>query len=133
MGIPEKVQAEALMSEKYNLLRKAAVVHKQVRADAMQFIQPGRTMVEICERIENNVRTLIEANGLEAGIAFPTGCSLNHCAAHYTPNTGDKTVLQYGDVCKIDFGTHVNGIFTFQDFRILLLFLIKIFFSFFFF
>ena len=42
-------------------------------------------------------------------MAFPTGCSLNHCAAHYTPNAGDKTVLQYDDVCKIDFGTHING------------------------
>ncbi|CAJ0906175.1 11133_t:CDS:2, partial [Entrophospora sp. SA101] len=29
-------------------------------------------------------------------------------ASHYTPNSGDKTVLQYDDVCKIDFGTHVN-------------------------
>ena len=66
-------------------------------------------MVEIVERIELNVRTLIEANGLKAGHAFPTGCSLNNCAAHYTPNTGDTTVLQYGDVCKIDFGTQVNG------------------------
>lgn len=37
------------------------------------------------------------------------GCSLNHVAAHWTPNSGDKTVLQYDDVCKIDFGTHVNG------------------------
>ena len=43
-------------------------------------------------------------------MAFPTGCSLNHCAAHYTPNTGDTTVLQADDVCKIDFGTHINGI-----------------------
>ena len=43
------------------------------------------------------------------GLAFPTGCSLNHVAAHYTPNAGDETVLQYDDVCKIDFGTHING------------------------
>jgi methionyl aminopeptidase len=34
---------------------------------------------------------------------------LNHCAAHYTPNAGDKTVLGIDDVMKIDFGTHVNG------------------------
>jgi methionyl aminopeptidase len=34
---------------------------------------------------------------------------LNHVAAHYTPNTGDNTVLGYDDVCKIDFGTHING------------------------
>ena len=46
---------------------------------------------------------------ISVGLAFPTGCSLNHCAAHYTPNAGDKTVLQYDDVCKIDFGTHING------------------------
>ena len=42
-----------------------------------------------------------------SGLAFPTGCSLNHCAAHYTPNAGDNTVLQYDDVMKVDFGTHV--------------------------
>jgi methionine aminopeptidase len=30
-------------------------------------------------------------------------------AAHWTPNAGDKTVLQYDDVMKLDFGTHVDG------------------------
>jgi methionyl aminopeptidase len=54
---------------------------------------------------------MINEKGLEAGLAFPTGCSLNHCAAHYTPNAGDPTVLQYDDVCKIDFGTHINGMY----------------------
>ena len=44
-----------------------------------------------------------------AGIAFPTGCSINECAAHYTPNPGDDTVLGKDDVMKIDFGTQVNG------------------------
>ena len=45
----------------------------------------------------------------QAGIAFPTGCSLNWVAAHYTPNAGDDTVLQYDDVMKLDFGTHIGG------------------------
>lgn len=67
------------------------------------------TMIQICEELENTARKLIAENGLKAGLAFPTGCSLNHCAAHYTPNAGDPTVLQYDDVCKIDFGTHING------------------------
>lgn len=61
------------------------------------------------ERLEDCSRKLIKENKLNAGLAFPTGCSLNHCAAHYTPNAGDTTVLQYDDVCKIDFGTHING------------------------
>ena len=63
----------------------------------------------VSERLETASRKLINENGLSAGLAFPTGCSLNHCAAHYTPNAGDPTVLQYDDVCKIDFGTHING------------------------
>lgn len=61
------------------------------------------------ETLEGIARKLIDEKGLEAGLAFPTGCSLNHCAAHYTPNEGDKTVLKADDICKIDFGTHING------------------------
>jgi len=63
----------------------------------------------MCEQIENMTRTLVVENGLEAGIGFPTGCSINHCAAHFTPNGGDKTVLQAGDVMKIDFGVQIEG------------------------
>lgn len=68
-------------------------------------------MIEICEELESVARKLIREDGLKAGLAFPTGCSRNHCAAHYTPNAGDTTVLQYDDVTKIDFGTHINGEF----------------------
>eukprot|EP00434_Breviolum_minutum_P021447 symbB.v1.2.018926.t1/scaffold1517.1/size114154/9 len=50
----------------------------------------------------------LSANGLEAGWGFPTGCSLNWVAAHYTPNYGDETVLQFDDVCKLDFGVQVG-------------------------
>lgn len=35
--------------------------------------------------------------------------SSSRVAAHWTPNTGDKTVLQSDDVMKLDFGTHVDG------------------------
>jgi len=66
-------------------------------------------LFDICNTLESTVTTLVQAKELECGIAFPTGCSINRCAAHYTPNTGDDTVLQYDDVMKIDFGTHVNG------------------------
>lgn len=74
-----------------------------------RWIKPGMTMIQICEELENTARKLIAENGLKAGLAFPTGCSRNHCAAHYTPNAGDPTVLEYDDVTKIDFGTHING------------------------
>merc|ERR1719400_316376 len=66
-------------------------------------------MIDICEELEKTSRALIAENGLEAGLAFPTGCSRNHVAAHYTPNAGDNTVLEYDDVVKMDFGTHIKG------------------------
>lgn len=93
----------------YNEARLAAEAHRQVRKHVKEFIKPGMKMIDICERLETASRALINEKGLEAGLAFPTGCSLNHVAAHYTPNGGDETVLQYDDVCKIDFGTHING------------------------
>ena len=52
------------------------------------------TMIEICEKLEAKSRQLIDELGLERGLAFPTGCSLNNVAAHYTPNAGDTTVLK---------------------------------------
>nr|KAJ3420887.1 Methionine aminopeptidase 2B [Polyrhizophydium stewartii] len=105
----EKRHIERIQTDLYNEARHAAEVHRQVRRYAQSKIRPGMTMVEICEMIENGTRTLIQERGLDAGIGFPTGCSLNHCAAHYTPNAGDTTVLQYDDVVKIDFGTHIKG------------------------
>lgn len=101
----ERMQYETILNE----VREAAEVHRQVRAYAKKIMKPGMLMIDICNAIEDGTRALIKENGLDRGIGFPTGCSLNFCAAHYTPNSGDKTVLQYDDVCKIDFGTHVNG------------------------
>jgi methionyl aminopeptidase len=92
-------------------LRKGAEIQKQVRRFAQRIIKPGRKLIDICEELEeyNRKLTATELKGLDAGIGFPTGCSLNHVAAHYTPNAGDNTVLGYDDVCKIDFGTHIHG------------------------
>jgi methionyl aminopeptidase len=69
-------------------------------------------LMDICNEIESTNRKLIEANGLDAGIAFPTGCSINHCAAHYTPNIGDETTLKFDDIMKIDYGSHIKGLMT---------------------
>lgn len=93
----------------YNLIRRAAEAHRQVRQYAQSAIKPGMTMTEIAELVEDGTRAVVEAQGFESGIGFPTGVSLNECAAHYTPNAGDKRVLQASDVLKVDFGVHVKG------------------------
>ncbi|CAL4899714.1 unnamed protein product [Urochloa decumbens] len=105
----EKRELERLQKPIYNSVRRAAEVHRQVRNYMRNIVKPGMLMIDLCETLENMVRKLIKENGLQAGIAFPTGCSLNWVAAHWTPNSGDKTVLQYDDVMKLDFGTHIDG------------------------
>lgn len=95
---------------KYNDLRKGAEVHRTVRKYAQEHIKPGMSMIEIANLIEDAVRALSEGESCkQAGVGFPTGLSLNDCAAHYTPNKGDTTVLKYDDVMKVDIGVHING------------------------
>ena len=105
----EKREIERLESDMINEVRQAAEVHREVRKYMRTIAKPGILMSDLCEKLEDSVRKLIDERGLEAGIAFPTGCSLNYVAAHWTPNSGDKTVLQYDDVMKLDFGTQING------------------------
>ena len=105
----EKRYLDRLNSDLYDTLREAAEVHRQVRRWSQSWIKPGIKLTDMCELLENKNRELVGERGLERGIAFPTGCSLNHVAAHYTPNTGDNTVLGYDDVMKVDFGTQING------------------------
>lgn len=106
----EKRARERASEAQVQDLRLAAEVHRQVRTWAQSWIKPGIPLMLLTDRIEKKLNTLIEKDGLHRGQAFPTGCSINHVAAHYTPNSGDeKVVLQYDDVMKVDFGTQVNG------------------------
>lgn len=106
----EKRYLERASFDAYNDLRKAAEVHRTVRKYAQSMIKPGMLMWDIGENIENATRALTgNMHPHDAGVGFPTGLSLNHCAAHYTPNKGDKTVLGQNDVLKVDIGVHVNG------------------------
>ncbi|XP_069990254.1 methionine aminopeptidase 2 isoform X2 [Penaeus vannamei] len=109
MNSDEKKALETSFEEMYREIRIGAEVHRTTRKYFKENVKPGMSMIEICHMIEETNRKLIKENGLKAGLAFPTGCSINHCAAHYTPNSGDKTVLNYDDVCKIDYGIHING------------------------
>ena len=97
-----------------------------MRNYARKTIKPGMRMIDIANMIEDGTRALVEENGMESGVGFPTGLSLNNCAAHYSPNSGDTigrptvpafetlnhlsiSVLQQGDVMKVDFGVQVKG------------------------
>ena len=77
------------------------------------------TMTEIAEIIEDGTRALVEECGLESGVGFPTGLSVNEVAAHYTPNAGDKQgqslpsyfkATDYAEpVCSPEEGGYIKG------------------------
>lgn len=103
-------------AEHWSDVRKGAEIHRRVRRVIKDKIVPGMKLMDIADMIENSTRKFTGAEDLLAmenpksqGIGFPTGLSLNHCAAHFTPNAGDKTVLKYEDVMKVDYGVQING------------------------
>jgi len=63
-------------------------------------------------------RLLVEETGkvfkkekeMKKGIAFPVCASVNNCINHYSPlaSEGD-TILQKGDLVKLDLGAHIDG------------------------
>lgn len=105
----EKRNLEKFDADRIRDIREAAEVHRQVRYDFQRWVKPGMSLIDIVNRIESGTKALVGKDGLKRGWGFPTGVSLNHIAAHYTPNYGDKTVLQYDDVMKVDFGVQING------------------------
>ena len=111
----EKRHLDNLNSDFLSDYRQAAETHRQVRQWAQKNIKPGQTLTEIADGIEGSVRRLVGHDGLSegdakvAGMGFPLGLNLDEIAAHFSPNAGNKTVLQQNNVMKVDIGVHVNG------------------------
>jgi methionyl aminopeptidase len=112
----EKRHLDRTKDDFLSTYRQGAEVHRQVRQYAQRMIKPGMSLTEIAENIENSTRALTEHPGLEegdalrGGVGFPTGLNINHIAAHYSPNAGNKVVLEEQDVMKVDIGVHLNGL-----------------------
>jgi len=82
---------------------EAGRIASEARNRAEKAVRPGMKVLEICEAVEGFMR--------ERGArpAFPCNVSLNEVAAHYTADFDDSTVVQEGDVVKIDLGAHLDG------------------------
>ncbi|KIV88614.1 methionine aminopeptidase 2-1 [Exophiala mesophila] len=111
----EKRHLDRINNDFLQEYRQGAEAHRQVRKWCHAHIKPGMSLTEIAEGIEDSTRALTGHPGLEegdnikGGVGFPTGLSINHIAAHYTPNAGNKWILGEKDVMKVDYGVHING------------------------
>ena len=96
--------------------KKAAKVHRKVRTEFRKLIDSGKVKGMKYFDIANHIEELIEKESkfqsndpFKSGIGFPIGLSINECAAHWTPNPGEKRVLEETDLVKVDFGVHYDG------------------------
>lgn len=96
----QKEEEKETPEDKY---RRAGKIASQVRAEILPQIKIGARALDICEAAEARI---LELGG---GIGFPTNCSLNEVAAHYTSHEEDTTVIQEGDIVKFDLGVHIDG------------------------
>ncbi len=91
---------EKKVLEKY---KKAGEIAKKVKKFAKSRIKPGMTHLEVAEMIDDKITEL------GAKPSFPADVSVNDCAAHYCPYYQDKSVLNKGDLVKVDMGAHIDG------------------------
>ncbi len=99
-GEETEEEEEEAPEEKY---RRAGKIARQVREEILPQIKVGARVFDLCEAAESRI---IELGG---GIGFPTNISINEVAAHYTSPEEDTTLIQEGDVVKLDIGVHIDG------------------------
>lgn len=101
-------------------LLQSAIIHKKVRKHIKEeLLKPqdcNVKLIDLAKDIESHIAKLTNYNPtdpLAGGVAFPTGLSVNSCAAHWTPNPNDTfQTLKNDDLIKIDWGVHINGAIT---------------------
>ncbi len=86
--------------EKEKIIQAGKIASKVI-AYAKNLIKPGMPLLEIAEKIEQQIKDL----GGEP--AFPTNLSINEIAAHYTPSNEDTTTAT--GLLKVDLGVHIDG------------------------
>ncbi|MFX1474396.1 MAG: type II methionyl aminopeptidase [Promethearchaeota archaeon] len=93
---PEEIDPE----EKY---RQAGKIASQVRDEIASKIKIGARAFDLCEAAEARI---LELGGR---LAFPTNISINEVAAHYSSPENDATIIEEGDIVKLDLGVHIDG------------------------
>ncbi|XP_057519339.1 ERBB-3 BINDING PROTEIN 1-like [Amaranthus tricolor] len=77
--------------------------------------KPKAKIVDVCEKgdsfINENTANMYKnvKKKIERGVAFPTCISVNSVVCHFSPLASDESVLEEGDMVKIDMGCHIDG------------------------
>jgi len=82
---------------------KSGEIASSVLKLAREHVVEGRLVEEICEELEDIIRS-------KGGVmAFPCNISQNSEAAHYSAAPGDERKIERGAIVKVDIGVQVDG------------------------
>lgn len=87
----------------------AGEIHYKVREYITPKLTNGTKLIDICHLIESKIKDMSTQPQINNGVAFPTGIGINSVVAHYTPPYDSTKTLRDSDVCKIDYGVHIDG------------------------
>ncbi|KAH9620519.1 hypothetical protein KSS87_002444 [Heliosperma pusillum] len=111
----EEKELDLSSSEVVTKYKSAAEILNKALQLVVSECKPKAKVVDLCEKGDAYI---IEQTGkmyknvkkkIERGIAFPTCISVNNVVCHYSPLATDESVVEEGDVVKVDMGCHIDG------------------------
>lgn len=111
----EEKELDLTSPEVVTKYKSAAEIANKALQLVLSECKPKAKIVDICEKGDSFIR---EQTGnmyknvkkkIERGVAFPTCISVNNTVCHFSPLASDETVLEEGDMLKIDLGCHIDG------------------------
>lgn len=102
-AVPEPKETEPEEAAPEDKYRQAGKIASKVRDEIVSEIKVGARAFDLCEAAEARI---LELGG---GVAFPTNISINEVAAHYSSPENDATIIEEGDIVKLDVGVHIDG------------------------
>lgn len=117
-GEEEEQELDLSVPEVMTKYKGAAEICNEAIALLLEKAAVGMKVVDLCSEGDNFLLTKLagsfnkktaKGEKVEKGIAFPTCVSINNVVCHFSPVTGDDTVIKAGDSIKVDLGCHVDG------------------------
>ncbi|CAO3630974.1 unnamed protein product [Cunninghamella echinulata] len=111
----EKTEVDTTIanSDVISKYKDAATITNKVLGEVIKLCVPGAKVLDICiagdKLIDEATKGIYKG---KASRGYPTTISLNNCVAHFSPLPTDPeaaTVLNEGDVAKIQLGTQIDG------------------------
>lgn len=102
MGLEENKKGNSENDMIKNFIEAGRIANKILK-ETKKLVMPGQSILDIAETMEKR----IYEEGARPG--FPVNICTNETAAHFTPPSDYKGLIDEKDVVKIDFGVHIEG------------------------